>query len=1187
MVERKQQSAVRALARTLPLVIVLALLAVLFLQQAPPAQAQSTDATLSALTVEASEDGDTTNFPKSVPIGAFAATTETYTATVDSRVGHVRLTPTVNDSGATVQVGKTGSLQTVASGSASQAVALNVGANPITVEVTAADGSTKKTYTVTITRQPPTVQFADRGFYTVNEVAAGNTGTEATVTVTITPPLAQASSVKVTTLAKSTATATDDYVVGGLNPSGALDLPAGATSASFTLRAVADHADDARLLENVFLQLEAVAGAPYTVAAHSDATPSRARITIYDNSRAPAQQSQTPTVVFDDNEYFVSEVATSQSPNSATVTVNISPALSQASSVMVSAVVGSAATHPTDYTVTGLTGVTTTGGRFSGTLALPANASSASFTITAVADATTDGRIENINLTLAAVASAPYAIGNPSNAIVSIFDNSVSPSGKTFDVPAAISGTEGGDAPALTVRLGEAAPAGGVSFTAAASYTSGGATAADVVSVPSSFTVAEGETAVNLTIPLVDDSIDEGDESFTVTVTATTTGWSRASGSPASTTVAIVDDDTAGVTVNPTSLNIQEGGSGTYTVVLDTQPTASVTVSPLSSDSGAATSTPATLTFTTGNWQTPQTFTVTGVQDSDFADETVITYHQIASGDAKYNALLGTLPQVTVRVADDDVSANPTPPGAPTGLALTPSAGNIDAVWSAPASNGGSTLTGYDVEYKVSTATAWSDAGHSGLATSATISGLPNGVQHDVRVRAKNAIGDSAWSSVAQATPSLPTVEFGRNRTVLTSTLSVLSFSNLRGCFATVNACTAQLTSNSFTHESVAYQLRVVSLGSGTLILTFDKAIPSDLVRFNVGSSQFAFEDAVKSNNDRTASWSNPGLTWAVGDTVSLSIEATPPTLVASEGDSVAVTVTISPPLEQASSVTVTVVRESTTGIVNQDYTISGLQSGETLVLPAGAGSASFHVHAVADYVTDGQAEMVAFELTAISGAPYSLGRATTEVSILDTTVSPTGPPGAPAGLSLEALLGTITADWDLTTSIIPAPQRQLDAPTGLTLLQDANGAGVVTWIPPSRSEGVTGWDAQIKQTDAPDLPAYACVPACRVDGDPAGRTRPADAPQFATRPPAGSTSARPSRSTAARRPGSATSWSPRGPPTTCASAPSRATRPAPGRTSSPGPTVRPRTASGSAASRATSCAGSRPACSGAATTTP
>ena len=117
------------------------------------AQAQATDATLSALTGNTSTDGS--SFSGTLNIGTFASGTTTYTTTVANTVTHVKLTPTVNDSDATVKVGKQGSLTTVSSGSASSAIPLVVGSNALKVEVTAEDGTTTQTYTVTVTRQQP------------------------------------------------------------------------------------------------------------------------------------------------------------------------------------------------------------------------------------------------------------------------------------------------------------------------------------------------------------------------------------------------------------------------------------------------------------------------------------------------------------------------------------------------------------------------------------------------------------------------------------------------------------------------------------------------------------------------------------------------------------------------------------------------------------------------------------------------------------------------------------------------------------------------------------------------------------------------------------------------------------------------------------------------------------------------
>ena len=78
----------------------------------------------------------------------FASGTTSYTASVSNATTSITVTPTVTDSNATVKVNTV----TVSSGSASGAIALNVGANTITTVVTAQDGTTTQTYTTTVTR---------------------------------------------------------------------------------------------------------------------------------------------------------------------------------------------------------------------------------------------------------------------------------------------------------------------------------------------------------------------------------------------------------------------------------------------------------------------------------------------------------------------------------------------------------------------------------------------------------------------------------------------------------------------------------------------------------------------------------------------------------------------------------------------------------------------------------------------------------------------------------------------------------------------------------------------------------------------------------------------------------------------------------------------------------------------------
>ena len=221
---------------------------------------------------------------------------------------------------------------------------------------------------------------------------------------------------------------------------------------------------------------------------------------------------------------------------------------------------------------------------------------------------------------------------------------------KTYSVTATASAAEGNDA-ALAITLSEAAPAGGAAFTVTAGYGGGStATADDVGSITSPVTVAEGETALDITIPTADDAVDEDDETFTVTIATTATGWEKAGDGQDTATVTITDDDTAGVTVTHTTLSVAEDGSATYTVVLDSRPTADVTVTPTGGDDGASSVAPASHTFTPSDWNTPQTFTVSGVADEDTDNESVTVSHRATSGDGKYDGIAAD--SVTVSVSD-------------------------------------------------------------------------------------------------------------------------------------------------------------------------------------------------------------------------------------------------------------------------------------------------------------------------------------------------------------------------------------------------------------------------------------------------------------------------------------------------------------------------------------------------------
>jgi hypothetical protein len=112
--------------------------------------AKESDPTFSYWRLLPSADADLSNLVlgSGTLTPAFAAGTLDYTAAVANSVTSMTVTPTAAEAHAAIQVNGT----TVDSGSPSGAIDLNVGQNTITTLVMAQDGTTAKTYTITVTR---------------------------------------------------------------------------------------------------------------------------------------------------------------------------------------------------------------------------------------------------------------------------------------------------------------------------------------------------------------------------------------------------------------------------------------------------------------------------------------------------------------------------------------------------------------------------------------------------------------------------------------------------------------------------------------------------------------------------------------------------------------------------------------------------------------------------------------------------------------------------------------------------------------------------------------------------------------------------------------------------------------------------------------------------------------------------
>ena len=203
--------------------------------------------------------------------------------------------------------------------------------------------------------------------------------------------------------------------------------------------------------------------------------------------------------------------------------------------------------------------------------------------------------------------------------------------------PSSLSVAEGGAGKTYRVRM-RFRPDAQVTVTPV----SGDTTAVAVTPVQMDFPPADWNKwqTVTVTAPEDDDATDE-----TVTIAHDVSGgYGR---STAAVTVAVDDNDTARVVVEPLTLQVAEGGAATYRVKLATEPEAQVTVTAASGDPTAATAAPATLTFVAADWNRWQTVTVTGVDDYDADDETVTISHAVAG----YGTVTAADP-VTVRLDD-------------------------------------------------------------------------------------------------------------------------------------------------------------------------------------------------------------------------------------------------------------------------------------------------------------------------------------------------------------------------------------------------------------------------------------------------------------------------------------------------------------------------------------------------------
>ena len=181
---------------------------------------------------------------------------------------------------------------------------------------------------------------------------------------------------------------------------------------------------------------------------------------------------------------------------------------------------------------------------------------------------------------------------------------------------------------------------------------------------PNSVTLDASNQREDVTVLAHDDDIADGDQTCLAV-----TGWTTSADAhyndlnPDDVTVIVHDNETAGVSVTPTSLAVSEpNGSAAFVIALFTPPLAGVTV-PLSASNTQCQVSPDSITLTSSNWEAGVSATVTAVDDDiDDGDQVCLAVTGLtASTDGHYSGL--NPDDVTVTVGDNDtagVSVTPT-----------------------------------------------------------------------------------------------------------------------------------------------------------------------------------------------------------------------------------------------------------------------------------------------------------------------------------------------------------------------------------------------------------------------------------------------------------------------------------------------------------------------------------------------
>ncbi|MGL5063731.1 MAG: DUF4347 domain-containing protein [Microcoleus sp.] len=314
------------------------------------------------------------------------------------------------------------------------------------------------------------------------------------------------------------------------------------------------------------------------------------------------------------------------------------------------------AINDTDYNnIGGTSGATAATGK----ITFAAGETSKTITLDVLGDAEIEPN-ETVSLTLSNPVSPGGAPTIPNPTATSSIATDDTP-GFTVN-PKSLSTTETGGTAQFTVKL-NAKPTANVSIALSSDNTAEGTVSTDsLIFTPDNWSKVE-----TVTVTGVDDLVADESKTYNIiTAPAFSTDLNFNDLNPDDVAVTNSDDETPGITVNPTAglTTTEKGDIAKFSVVLNTQPTNNVTVGLSSSNTAEGAVSTESITFTIDDWNRPKEVTVTGVNDSIAIADGDIEYKIITANTVSNDQKYSNLPVVDVSLSnkdDDSVGVSVTP----------------------------------------------------------------------------------------------------------------------------------------------------------------------------------------------------------------------------------------------------------------------------------------------------------------------------------------------------------------------------------------------------------------------------------------------------------------------------------------------------------------------------------------------